>query len=129
MAYGPEIETSDSHGGARGYRRRSHIYSCAVGSGARRRRAPSTEYPTSGFVWSHWCRHRVLGWICRRSGSGSVVVVQQSAETFQSFHFATLTDESWIRGDQLVIEALMVAFTVVMRSEFGRRATHRAFAK
>ena len=70
-----------------------------------------------------------LGWICRRSGSGSVVVVQQSAETFQSFHFATLTDESWIRGDQLVIEALMVAFTVVMRSEFGRRATHRAFAK
>ena len=70
-----------------------------------------------------------VGWICRRSGSGSIVVLQQSAETFSSFYSATLADGFRIRADQLIIEALMVAFTVVMHSEFGRCATNRAFAK
>jgi hypothetical protein len=58
-----------------------------------------------------------------------VVVLQQSAEPFKSFHFRALTDKCWIRADQLVIEALVVAFAVVMHDEFGSGATNRAFAK
>jgi hypothetical protein len=34
-------------------------------------------------------------------------------------HFFALTDESWIRADQLVAEVLVVAFAVVMHGELG----------
>ena len=44
-------------------------------------------------------------------------------------YFSTLTDKLWIRTDELVVEALVVAFAVVMRGELGRCATNRAFAK
>ena len=70
-----------------------------------------------------------LGWICRRSGSGSVVVIQQSAETLTSFHFPALTDEFRLRTDQLVAESLMVAFAVVVHDEFTCRTSDRGFAK
>ena len=58
-----------------------------------------------------------VGWIFSRSGSGSVVVIQQPAEAFPPFHFPALTDEFWIRAYQMVIEALMVALTVIMYGE------------
>src|SRR5262249_42748591 len=45
------------------------------------------------------------------------------------FYFTALTDRFRIRADQLVVETLMVAFTVVVHNEFGRCATNRAFAK
>src|SRR3954453_17447740 len=70
-----------------------------------------------------------VGWMCRLSGGFSVVVVQQSAETLASFHFSALAYEFWIRADELVFEALMVAFAVVMHGELRRCATNRAFAK
>src|SRR5215510_10133411 len=92
-------------------------------------RARSTEYRNARREWRQWRGVAYLGWICPDSGSGSVVVVQQSAETFKSFHFRALTDKCWIRADQLVIEPLVVAFAVVMHDEFGRCATNRGFAK
>jgi hypothetical protein len=55
--------------------------------------------------------------ICRRSGSYSVVVVQQSAETLTSLHFSALADDFGIRADQLVLETLMVAFAVVQLND------------
>src|SRR4051794_4608152 len=67
--------------------------------------------------------------ISRLSRGFSVVVIQQSAETLASFHFSALVDEFWIRADELVFEALMVAFAVVMHGELRRCATNRAFAK
>ena len=79
-------------------------------------RACSTDYGNARRDWRDRRGVAYLGWICRRSGSGSVVVVQQSAETFPSFHFPALTDECWIRADQLVIQALVVAFPVVQLS-------------
>src|SRR5262249_30064285 len=86
--------------------------------------ACSTDYGNAQHEWRDCRGVAYLGWICRRSGSGSVVVVQQSAETLPSFHFLALADECWIRADQLVLEALMVAFAVVMHDEFGRCATN-----
>jgi hypothetical protein len=67
-----------------------------------------TLAPISG-IW--------VGWICSRSGSGSVVVIQQSAEALPSFHFPALTNEFRIRADQTVVEALVVAFAVIMHGE------------
>jgi hypothetical protein len=64
------------------------------------------------------------GWMYRGSGSGSVVVVQQSAETLPSFDFSTLTHKLRIRANQLVVEALMVAFAVVMQREFDHGPTN-----
>jgi hypothetical protein len=98
----------------------------AAGSGARSaRRAPAYrkrpgELGSGSIVW---------GWICWCSCSCSVVVIQQSAETLASFHFSALANEFWIRADELVVEALMVALTVVMRGERGRSATNRALTK
>jgi len=49
------------------------------------RRAQNTRLPASSGHTASGIEY--LGWICRRSGSGSVVVVQQSAEPFPSFYF------------------------------------------
>ena len=54
-----------------------------------------------------------LRWSCGHS-SGSVIVVQQSAETLSSFHLPALADEFRLRVDQLVAEPLVVAFEVVV---------------
>src|SRR5215470_9126171 len=99
---------------------------CAPGPEPRSARG-STEYWTrlgrSGTGVDH------PGWICRRSGSGSVVVIQQSAETLTSFHFPALTDEFRLQTDQLVAESLVVAFAVVVHDEFSCRTSDRGFAK
>jgi hypothetical protein len=67
--------------------------------------------------------------ICCRLGSRSVVIIQQSAETFTSLQLPAFRDEVWIRADQLFAEALVVAFAVVMDAELAGCATNRAFAK
>ena len=56
---------------------------------------------------------RLSDWIFRHSGCCSVVVVQQSAESLTSLYFSALAHELWIRTDQFVVEALMVASAVV----------------
>jgi hypothetical protein len=76
--------------------------------------------------WMQWYCVAHLDWVCRRSGSGSVVVVQQSADTLAPFYVPTLPEKFRIRTDQLVIEALVVAFGVVMRRELGRCPTSAA---
>src|SRR5215471_9986353 len=63
-------------------------------------------------------------WICRRSDSCSVVVVQQSAETLTPFHFPALADEFWIWTDELVLETLVIAFAVVMHDKLRRCAAN-----
>ena len=63
------------------------------------------------------------------SCGGSVVVIQQSAQTLPSFHCPTLSDMGWVRADQLVLDTLMVAFDMIVRGEFGCGATERALTK
>ena len=46
-----------------------------------------------------------------------------------SFHCPTLSDVGRVRADQLVLDALMVAFDVIVRGEFGCGAADRALTK
>ena len=99
----PESETWNSQGCTRSETELQDISVVWSGGQDDAHRAQNTRLPASsgrtasGIVY--------LGWICRRSSSGSVVVVQQSAETFPSSHFPALMDDFPIRVDQLVIEA------------------------
>ena len=65
----------------------------------------------------------------RLSGRGSVVVLQQSPQTISLCHCPSLTDMRRIGADQLVVEALMIALRVIMRSELGHRPPNRALTE
>src|SRR4051794_6148894 len=92
------------------------------------RSTPGRAVGCSRPEWPHNSRkvRHVPGGI---SGGDSVVVVQQSAQTPSPFYLAFTADVRRIRADQLVIEPLMVAFSVIVHREFGGRSPNRAFAK
>jgi hypothetical protein len=63
------------------------------------------------------------------SGSRSEVVGEHATESLSPANRPTITGVTCIRDDQLIIEALVVAFTMIMAQKFTNTSPKRALTE